>query len=111
RDAVSRLIEALPERANVGLVVYGHRLRAIEPGADEDVEVLIPPGPLDKAAFSAALAQLRPRGRTPLALSLDKAAGMVGRDGETTVVLLTDGGQGREPGDPVAAARALGARA
>jgi hypothetical protein len=47
--------------------------RALDADADDDTELKIPMAVLDKNTFSAALDSLRPRGKTPLALSIDAA--------------------------------------
>ena len=112
RRAVKDLINVLPAHTQVALRVYGHRKRAIEPGAEEDTALEVEWGPLDRRELSRTLDRLRPRGKTPLSLSLERAADDVGRargDGQTIVVLLTDGGEdaGR---NPVQAARAFGER-
>jgi Mg-chelatase subunit ChlD len=113
RDAVTGLVAALPDNAQVALRAYGHRLNARQEKADEDTELLLPMGRLDRKAFAARLATLKARGKTPLALSLTQAASDLSgqaRDKEhpVTVVLLTDGGEDtRARNDPVAAATAL----
>ena len=108
RDAVRRMVEVLPDEASVALRVYGHRRRAIQPDADEDTELLIDWGPLDRAAFTQTLDALRPRGKTPLALSLEQARADLPRgDDPVVVILVTDGGEDAG-GAPVEAAAALG---
>jgi Mg-chelatase subunit ChlD len=117
REAVTELINSLPDNAELALRAYGHRRNARQEGADEDSELLIPMGKLDRKVVAAKLAMLRARGKTPLALSLKDAAQDVGRyandpNKPVTVVLLTDGGEdtrGRQ--DPVAAAAAMGKQA
>lgn len=111
RAAVEHVLDAMPPGPQVALRVYGHRKRAIESGADEDTELLVPLGPLDRAALFGKLAALRARGKTPLARSLQAAATDLGPHGgaATTVVLLTDGGEDSMPRqDPTSAAAALG---
>ena len=109
RDALRSALEELPEGAPVGLVVYGHRKRARDEGADEDVEVVIPVGAFDPVRFSETLDALDARGLTPLARSLDEARGSLRASGtdDGIIVLLTDGGQRREPGDPLESAVAV----
>ncbi|WP_270938691.1 VWA domain-containing protein, partial [Falsiroseomonas oryzae] len=58
RDAVGALARALPAGRRMGLMAYGHR-RA---GDCADIELLLPPGPVDPAAFARA-ANVTPRGR------------------------------------------------
>jgi len=114
REAVTELVNSIPDNAELALRAYGHRKNARQEGADEDSELLIPMGKLDRKAVAAKLAGLRARGKTPLALSLKEAAQDVGRyandpNKPVTVVLLTDGGEdtrGRQ--DPVASAAAIG---
>ena len=106
RDAVSAMLGVLPANAQAALRVYGHRKRSIEPGADDDTELLIPMGEYDPVKFNLTLKSLRSRGKTPMALSLTQAANDIGGSVEpTTLVLLTDGGEDTMPRrDPVRAA-------
>lgn len=114
REAVASVVKAMPANSEMGLRVYGHRKRATEEGADEDTELLIPMGKLDKQEFSTKLAGLRPRGKTPMAKSLTEAKTDIAnaaRDGSpVAVLLLTDGGEDtiKPRGNPVKAARELG---
>jgi hypothetical protein len=107
RVAVQTLIEGLPDGTEVGLRVYGHRKSSIDQGADQDTELVIPFGPLNKKNFLGKLKALRPRGRTPLTLSLNEARKDLPRAGDPiTIVLLTDGGEDTFPRqDPVKAAK------
>jgi Mg-chelatase subunit ChlD len=111
RQALGELVQGLPEATEIALRVYGHRKRAIEDGADEDCELVLPMGRLDKARFAKVLAALRPRGKTPLAHSLEQSLGQVtaGTPKEPlTLLLLTDGGEDTKARrDPVAAAKPL----
>jgi Mg-chelatase subunit ChlD len=113
RDAVRALVDSLPDTSEIALRAYGHRLNARQEKADEDTELLLPMGKLDRKAFNAKLFPLRARGKTPLALSLKQAAqdlGSYARDDKNpvTVVLLTDGGEDtRARLDPIAEAAAL----
>ncbi|MEZ0263241.1 MAG: VWA domain-containing protein [Phycisphaerae bacterium] len=112
RDAVRALIDTLPDSAEVGLRAYGHRKRAIEEGASDDTQLVIPMARLDRKKFLDTLADLRCKGKTPLAKSLLDAKGDV-RGGTAaepvTVILLTDGGEDTQPRrDPLAAAAEFG---
>jgi len=103
----------LPEGASFALRVYGHRLRAIEDGAAEDTELLVPFAELDREALYATLDGLRPRGKTPLTLSQEQAwsdLAQAPKDRDTLVILLTDGGEDTRK-DPVAAAERWAGRA
>ena len=114
RAAVGELVSELPQGSRLALRAYGHRKRALEEGSNEDVELVIPPGPVARDDALAQLARLRARGRTPLALSLREAkrdleseAARGQEDAKSAIVLLlTDGGEDTRPmQDPVAAAR------
>ncbi|HLQ38593.1 MAG TPA: VWA domain-containing protein, partial [Planctomycetota bacterium] len=111
RTAVEEVFAGLAPGTQIALRAYGHRKRAVDKGADEDTELLLPMGPLDRAQFVGKLKGLRARGKTPLTRSLRAAAADLGSgasQGPTTVVLLTDGGEDTMPRlDPVAAAREL----
>jgi Ca-activated chloride channel family protein len=96
RDAVAALARAVPAGARIGLMAYGHR-RA---GDCADIELLIPPGPVDPAAFARA-ANLSPRGRTPIAEGLTQAARVAPR-----LILVSDGVETCVP-DPCGAVRLL----
>lgn len=108
RDAVAAMINELPDNSEVALRVYGHRKSAIEKDADQDTQLLLPMGTLDKKVFLQKLQGLRCRGKTPLTLSLQQSAGDIGggsEDRPLTLVLLTDGGEDSFPRqDPVKAA-------
>jgi Mg-chelatase subunit ChlD len=112
RRAVTDVIRELPDNSDVALRVYGHRKRAIEPGADEDTELLVRMGKLNKDALLPTLNKLRARGKTPLSLSLKEAVDDlqgVTEDAPVTLVLLTDGGEDTMARlDPVKAAAAVG---
>lgn len=115
RNAVAEVVKELPAGSTVGLRVYGHRKTAIDEGADQDTELLIPMAPLDFQQFNATIKPLKARGKTPLAQSItDTVADLGGgEDNEgqasTTVILLTDGGEDTQARlDPVKAAKALG---
>ncbi|HEX8915540.1 MAG TPA: VWA domain-containing protein, partial [Humisphaera sp.] len=110
RQAVADLLKELPDNTQVALRAYGHRKTAIDQGADEDTELVLPMAPLDRQAFADRLRSLRPRGKTPLALSLTQAADDLGKgDGKTDVILLTDGGEDTLPRkNPAEAAEAMG---
>ncbi|MCC5847984.1 MAG: VWA domain-containing protein [Verrucomicrobia bacterium] len=109
RDALSALTDELPDDSIVGLRAFGHRYHALHDLADEDTELLVPGGPLDREAFADAMRRLRPRGKTPLALTLEEAAGDLRSrrwrgDRMTKVIMFTDGAEDTRE-DPVEAAQ------
>ena len=88
RDALSTIVDAVPAEFTTGLIAYGHRRK----GDCADIELLIPPGPHDPAAMKERIAELKPRGKTPLSASLQMAARTLRSTEEpASVILLTDG--------------------
>ena len=112
REAVINLVDALPEQAQFGLRVYGHRKRAMEEGASDDTELLVPIGAVKRDVLQAKLKELRARGKTPMAKSLIDAKSDVRggtEENPVVVILLTDGGEDSQPRrDPLKAAEEFG---
>ncbi|HLF91962.1 MAG TPA: VWA domain-containing protein, partial [Planctomycetota bacterium] len=112
KEVVESIVKKLPEGANVGLRVYGHRFPSIEETADTDSELLIPVGPLQPAAFVARVRALKCRGKTPITYSLDqtiKDVSKVDAGVELVTILLTDGGESTRGAKPSEAAARLAA--
>lgn len=104
RDVMHTVIAALPDSAQVGLRVYGHRLpREPKAASCEDTELVVPFGPVDKAALDQAVDAITPHGQTPIGRSLAHIAGdLADAEGPKLVVLVTDGIEtcDENPGDP-----------
>lgn len=105
RQALIALVNRLPETTNVALRTYGHRR------ADDcsDTELIQPPGPMQRDALITRINAIRPvnGGRTPIAQSLaDMAQDLAGIEGDTLIVLVSDGDETCN-GDPVATAAML----
>ena len=57
------------------------------------MEELVPPGPPDKEALVGLIRGIVPKGMTPITFSVRKVAeGLKGTPGETTIILVSDGG-------------------
>lgn len=103
KEVLSGLIKDLPAGLNVGLVVYGHRQKS----DCQDVEELVPLGPLDRKAMLGKIAGIQPKGMTPITYSVQKVAeGMKTLENEATIVLVSDGEETCK-GDPCALVREL----
>ena len=101
---VADLVENMPADMNVGLLAYGARSPRAQNDCD-DIELLQPMGPPDAAALGEALHATQPRGMTPIAGSLRRAAEvMKGLEGSSTIVLVSDGTESCH-GDPCEVAR------
>jgi Ca-activated chloride channel homolog len=91
REAGLRFLDDVPDEVRVGLVVFNHELRSVEPPST------------DRAAVRHALERLRPSGGTATGEALAGALGLVegraGRGAPAAIVLLSDGASthGREP--------------
>ena len=72
----------------LGLIAYGHRRK----GACDDIETLIPTGPLEPQSFSATVDAIQPKGKTPLTAAVRMAAEELRfTEEKATVILLSDG--------------------
>ncbi|AML51706.1 vWA domain-containing protein [Falsihalocynthiibacter arcticus] len=88
REVLGDLVTNWDDDTNLGLVAYGHRAE----GDCTDIETMIAPGPLDRAAFIATVNAINPVGKTPISASVSHAADLLSyRDNPATVVLISDG--------------------
>jgi len=96
KEVLTGLVQELPDDSMVGLVAYGHRRK----GDCDDVEELIPLGPLKKEKMIAKIQALRPRGKTPISRSVRLTAERLKHlEDETTIILVSDGKETCDP-DP-----------
>lgn len=103
REVVRNLVQTLPAETELGLMAYGHRRK----GDCADIELLIPVGKIDKAAFIKTVEGITPKGMTPITASLERAADELGyKENKATVILVSDGLETCH-GDPCAAAKKL----
>ncbi|MFM1769573.1 MAG: hypothetical protein RJA22_2102 [Verrucomicrobiota bacterium] len=107
KEALTRIIDELPDSIRVALRFYGHRIEDGKPGACEDTELVFPFGPVDKPRLRALVRDVQPVGTTPIAHTLRQLAGdFAGAAGDKVVVLVTDGKEECQ-GDPAEAVRSL----
>ncbi|GHA16227.1 hypothetical protein GCM10008090_27540 [Arenicella chitinivorans] len=89
REAFGALVddwEAQP--VDAGLIVYGHRTK----GDCRDIQIIAQPGPVDAAQLKQSVAQLNPKGKTPLGDAVRMAAEQLKlTEQKATVILLSDG--------------------
>ncbi|MBY9067995.1 VWA domain-containing protein [Hyphomonas sp. WL0036] len=103
RETISAMLDELPSDIELGLIAYGHRRK----GDCKDIQTLIKPGKVDKAAFRSTVNKLNPKGMTPLTDAVKQAAEALRyTEQKATVILVTDGLETCAP-DPCAAALAL----
>ena len=69
KQAVGRLIDAIPDNVNVAVVVYG----CDKSRGCDDIDLLQPLGRMDKAALKSKIMRLPNTGMTPIGASLNIA--------------------------------------
>ena len=108
KNALYTIIDDLSSRKSLaaGLRVYGHRTNDCS-----DTKLEIPIGPLDGREMKDFISGIKPKGKTPIAYSLEEAAKDFdpSSGGSKTIILVTDGLESCG-GDPCAAAQALAAK-
>ncbi len=88
KSVLKNLIGELPDNSEVGLIAYGHNKK----GDCNDIETIVQPGPLDKAAINQKIDALNPKGKTPITDSVLMAFDLVkANENATTVILVSDG--------------------
>lgn len=106
RDVLSEFMISRDSAAPLGVVAYGHNRR----GDCTDIQTISPVQRQNGAALSAQLRTLMPRGKTPLADALRRAAGEIRPDAKSAnIILLTDGLE-TCGGDPCAVAAEIAAK-
>lgn len=113
KTAASGLVDALPDDAVLGLVAYGTGTGSSEaekPAGCADVKTLREATRLDRGAVAAAITGLTPSGYTPIGASLRKAADLLPAQGDSAIVLLSDGEDTCAPPAPCEVARELKAQ-
>ncbi|MBT4364153.1 MAG: VWA domain-containing protein [Desulfobacteraceae bacterium] len=88
KDALSGIVKNLPENMDVGFVAYGHRKK----GDCNDVEQLIPLGEMNKSLLLEKINGLKPKGMTPISLSIKSTLSTLkDKENHATVILVSDG--------------------
>jgi Ca-activated chloride channel family protein len=88
---LEEVVKELPDDANVGLRVYGHRHPSKSAQTCTDTELVVPIAKLDRDRIIKAAGRLKPRGETPLIHSSLQAVNDLKAVGGGSVVLITDG--------------------
>lgn len=88
-EAFGQVVDAMPAEAQVGLRVFGGGTSGVD--ACEDSRLAVPVGPVDAPALAEAMAELEPSGDTPLAYSMEHAAGDLPAEGQRIIVVISDG--------------------
>ncbi|QRY61014.1 VWA domain-containing protein [Gordonia sp. PDNC005] len=94
RSAATGLVDSIPAGSRLAVLAYGtgtgNAPKERRAGC-RDVRVLIPLGSVDKDAARSAIAGVTPRGFTPIAESLKRAAEQLPTATSASIVLISDG--------------------
>lgn len=92
REALGTVIDGLPEGQDVGLRVYGAKVFSRDDkGACTDSQRVVDPATDNRAQLKRAIATYKPFGETPTGYALQQAGKDLGKDGQRTIVLVSDG--------------------
>lgn len=108
KEALTQLVDQMPDDALVGLRVYGHRI----PNTDktrgcQDTELIVPVRPLERGEMKERIRSFGAKGFTPIGRSLEEAAEDLPERGNRTIVLVSDGIDTCAPPPPCVVARRL----
>lgn len=89
REAFGELVDEWEKQPiDAGLIAYGHRAK----GDCGDIQVIAEPGPVDAEQLRRSVAELNPKGKTPLVDAVRLAAEQLKfTEQKATVILLSDG--------------------
>ena len=106
REVIGQLVSGIDPGLEIGLMAYGHR----EKGNCDDIELLLPPAPVDKAAFLDKVNGIIPKGKTPLTDAVEQAAGYLQIEEQSANVILVSDGLETCDRDPCVLAGQLAAK-
>jgi Ca-activated chloride channel family protein len=88
RQALGELLRGWDPKVEIGLAAYGHRKK----GDCNDIEILAPVAPVDAARLERIVADVQPKGMTPLSAAVRKAAEALRfTERRSSVILISDG--------------------
>lgn len=107
KQALGRVIDDLPDDAEVGLRVFGATVFSRkDAGACTDTQLAVEPGTDNRDELRDAVGNYKPYGETPIPAALEAAADDLGDEGARSIVLVSDGESTCAP-DPCDVARRL----
>ena len=99
KKVLYRYLDALPREMKVGFVIYGK-----SSCGEDSVEVIAPVGLTDRKALKELVKDLRPRGSTPLARTIERTRDFLkGFEGENNTLIIISDGMESCGGSPVQA--------
>ncbi|MAS91564.1 MAG: hypothetical protein CMO55_00085 [Verrucomicrobiales bacterium] len=88
RNVIGELLNDLDPNIELGLMAYGHR----EKGNCDDIELLVPPGKVDRGVFQEKVMSIIPKGKTPLTDAVEQASNYLQiEENAANVILVSDG--------------------
>lgn len=88
KETMGNLMTKIPDNAKAGLIVYGHRSAS----DCNDIETVFPVASLDKTKFASRIKSINPKGKTPIAKSINQALAIIrGMNEPVTIILISDG--------------------
>ncbi len=88
KETMDKLSQTISDKANVGLIVYGHRSAS----DCNDIETMLPIAMMDKAKFASKIKALNPKGKTPIDRSINQSLALIrGINDPVTIILVSDG--------------------
>lgn len=88
REVVGEILDDWEPGTELGVVAYGHRRK----GDCDDIETVVPVGPVDVETIRRTVNRIQPKGKTPLSAAVLKAAqDLRYTEEKATVILISDG--------------------
>ena len=103
KQVVRDLLADWDPNVHLGVTVYGHRQK----GACDDIEAIVPVGPVASAEVLRRVDAIQPKGKTPMTEAVRRAAAELKYSEEKAAVILVSDGEETCDADPCAAATAL----
>ncbi|WP_022951323.1 vWA domain-containing protein [Leucothrix mucor] len=103
KEALSNVVSQWDENTHLGLIAYGHRKK----GDCNDIETLLPVGPVDKQGMLSTVRKIQPKGKTPISRAIKMAAEELRYTEEKATVILISDGKENCDADPCGTAKAL----
>jgi Ca-activated chloride channel homolog len=93
KDVLGSFIKGLPTGdLNVGLRIYGATMNAVDDGACDDIQLVVPMEGVDKPSLQTAVDNTKAKGATPIVKALELAAADFPAEAtKKLIVLVTDG--------------------
>ncbi|MBN7825104.1 VWA domain-containing protein [Bowmanella dokdonensis] len=107
KDVLHQVINSFPDQLDVGLRLYGHRVREGQPGDCQDSELVLPIAPFDADALRSRIDAIQALGTTSISYSLQQAGLDLEKTSGRKLILLVTDGEEECQGNPAEAITAL----